>query len=317
MRTVSRRDHVVGLERSADAGGDGLLADTDVQEARQLAGAEALLHLLLEAADQQHLAKELTQPLVREPLSPATFPRGFFSTFAIAGFIMLTPHGAGRAVASHSDPNCPRAGRRPASPSRVPRSEQHERAALLLSPASPGRIGETLCISRSAGPAAGSVRTSARSCSGSSTRRGSAARWRCSRPSSARSSRSRRARSSRPRGPQAVAELPPDWSDLYCELELDSSDYLDRAALLLAPMNPARVPGRSAFRFRVAQQLRLRRLAADDRALPRARRRGGHHGPARRSSARSPTRTTSRPKGRSGASRARPSRNASLGMWRP
>jgi catechol 2,3-dioxygenase-like lactoylglutathione lyase family enzyme len=50
----------------------------------------------------------------------------------------------------------------------------------------------------------------------------------------------------------AVASLPPDWSDLYCELELSSSDHLDRGALLLAPVNPARVPGRSAFRFRVA-----------------------------------------------------------------
>ena len=69
----------------------------------------------------------------------------------------------------------------------------------------------------------------------------------------------------------AVAELPPDWSDLYCELELDSSDYLDRAALQLAPINPARVPGRSAFRFRARAQLRLRRVAADDGPLPRAR----------------------------------------------
>ena len=51
---------------------------------------------------------------------------------------------------------------------------------------------------------------------------------------------------------QSVAKLPPDWSDLYCELELTSSDYLERAALLVAPVNPARVPGRSAFRFRVA-----------------------------------------------------------------
>ena len=51
---------------------------------------------------------------------------------------------------------------------------------------------------------------------------------------------------------QAVAEFPPDWSDLYCELELTSSDHLQRAALLVAPLNPARVPGRSAFRFRVA-----------------------------------------------------------------
>ena len=51
---------------------------------------------------------------------------------------------------------------------------------------------------------------------------------------------------------QAVATLPPDWSDLYCELELTSSDHLQRAALMLAPVNPARVPDRSAYRFRVA-----------------------------------------------------------------
>ena len=51
---------------------------------------------------------------------------------------------------------------------------------------------------------------------------------------------------------QSVSAFPPDWSDLYCELELTSTDHLQRAALLLAPLNPARVPGRSAFRFRVA-----------------------------------------------------------------
>ncbi|MBA3787288.1 MAG: hypothetical protein H0X21_01175 [Actinobacteria bacterium] len=52
----------------------------------------------------------------------------------------------------------------------------------------------------------------------------------------------------------AVATLPPDWSDLYCELELNSSDYLQRGALLLAPINPARIPGKSMFRFRVAHR---------------------------------------------------------------
>ena len=51
----------------------------------------------------------------------------------------------------------------------------------------------------------------------------------------------------------AVATLPPDWSDLYCEVELTSSDYLQRGALLLAPVNPARIAGRSTFRFRVAR----------------------------------------------------------------
>jgi hypothetical protein len=50
----------------------------------------------------------------------------------------------------------------------------------------------------------------------------------------------------------AVATLPPDWSDLLCELELDSSDHLPRAALLGAPTNPTRVPDEIALRFRVS-----------------------------------------------------------------
>jgi hypothetical protein len=49
-----------------------------------------------------------------------------------------------------------------------------------------------------------------------------------------------------------LATLPPDWSDLLCELELDSSDHLPRAALLGAPMNPTRVPEATALRFRVS-----------------------------------------------------------------
>jgi hypothetical protein len=50
----------------------------------------------------------------------------------------------------------------------------------------------------------------------------------------------------------ALTGLPPDWSDLLCEVELDSSDHLPRAALLGAPMNPARVPDEIALRFRVS-----------------------------------------------------------------
>jgi len=50
-----------------------------------------------------------------------------------------------------------------------------------------------------------------------------------------------------------VSELPEDWSDLYAEIEFASSDYLDPGALLMAPVNPARVPDRLAFRFRVAR----------------------------------------------------------------
>jgi hypothetical protein len=50
-----------------------------------------------------------------------------------------------------------------------------------------------------------------------------------------------------------VQKLPPDWSDVYAELEVSSTDYLDRTALLLAPLNPSRVTDRAAFRFRVAR----------------------------------------------------------------
>ena len=52
----------------------------------------------------------------------------------------------------------------------------------------------------------------------------------------------------------AVATLPADWSDLLGEIELDSSDYLDRGALHLAPVNPRRVGDRTAFRFRSASR---------------------------------------------------------------
>ena len=53
---------------------------------------------------------------------------------------------------------------------------------------------------------------------------------------------------------EALATLPPDWSDLYAELELISSDHLERAALLLSPVNPARFGDKPALRFRVARR---------------------------------------------------------------
>jgi hypothetical protein len=50
----------------------------------------------------------------------------------------------------------------------------------------------------------------------------------------------------------ALAVLPGDWSDLLCELELTSSDHVERAALLTAPLNPIQGTGRPGFRFRCA-----------------------------------------------------------------
>jgi hypothetical protein len=52
----------------------------------------------------------------------------------------------------------------------------------------------------------------------------------------------------------AIAGLPEDWSDIYGEIELYSTDYLEPGALALAPLNPARFDGKPAFRFRCARR---------------------------------------------------------------
>ena len=51
----------------------------------------------------------------------------------------------------------------------------------------------------------------------------------------------------------AVAALPADWSDVLGEIELDSSDYVEPAALNLAPMNPRRVGNTLSLQFRSAR----------------------------------------------------------------
>jgi hypothetical protein len=51
-----------------------------------------------------------------------------------------------------------------------------------------------------------------------------------------------------------TGDLPPDWSDVYAEIELASSDFIARAALLLAPVNPARYDCPTVFRFRSASR---------------------------------------------------------------
>jgi hypothetical protein len=134
----------------------------------------------------------------------------------------------------------------------LPRSEQRKRAASLLSPASPGRVGETLHLSvnRAGGGIGPDQCTKLLGKLDVERIRGTL---------TVLETVQRESRTETPNEElatawtAAVTDLPSDWSDLYCELELGSSDHLDRAALLLAPINPARVPGRSAFRFRVAQ----------------------------------------------------------------
>jgi len=133
----------------------------------------------------------------------------------------------------------------------LPRSEQRARAAALLASAGPGRMGDDLRVS--VGRSGGAVGPDQL---GKLLRKLDAERIRGTltlvsageRPVPAAVARTGLADA----WARALATLPADWSDLYCQVSLASSDHLDRGALLLAPLNPARVPGRSAFRFRVA-----------------------------------------------------------------
>jgi hypothetical protein len=51
----------------------------------------------------------------------------------------------------------------------------------------------------------------------------------------------------------AVTTIPSDWSDLVGDIDLISSDYLDLAALQLAPINPRLLPNSLTLRFRCAR----------------------------------------------------------------
>jgi hypothetical protein len=52
---------------------------------------------------------------------------------------------------------------------------------------------------------------------------------------------------------RAVADLPPGWSDVLAELEVASTDFVPRAALLGSPLNPARGPRQNTLRFRASE----------------------------------------------------------------
>jgi hypothetical protein len=135
---------------------------------------------------------------------------------------------------------------------RVDDAARRDRAAALLAPAGPGRLGASIrfyTAKRGAGVGPEAVRRmlgrlDAEGIEGTLTlvasdeapaepaisRASLAAEW-----------------------DAAVAVLPSDWSDLLCELELTSSDHVERGALLLAPVNPIQRTGRPGFRFRCAR----------------------------------------------------------------
>jgi len=52
---------------------------------------------------------------------------------------------------------------------------------------------------------------------------------------------------------KAIAGLPPDWSDIFAEVQLTSTDFVERAAVLTVQCNPRRDGDRAALRFRCAR----------------------------------------------------------------
>jgi hypothetical protein len=134
----------------------------------------------------------------------------------------------------------------------IPDEGDCDRAAALLGPANPGRRGKQIhffAARRGRGPGADAIRRLLRrldreGIGGELDLLGSTA-----------------APDAEPRSGPGLAEawddqlaaLPSDWSDLYAEVQLDSTDYLERGALLMAPLNPSRYGGETGFRFRCAR----------------------------------------------------------------
>jgi hypothetical protein len=130
----------------------------------------------------------------------------------------------------------------------VSEDERADEAALMLAPFTPGRTGNTfrLTVRRSADPERVLRRLDAAGVRGRLDLLGA------EEPTSPPEPLER----SRPLAAQwdeLASRLPPDWSDVYAQVELDSSDFLQRGALLLSPVNPARYGGLTTLRFRVAR----------------------------------------------------------------
>jgi hypothetical protein len=236
-----------------------------VQETRELARAEALLGLLLEAPDEQHLAEELAQEIFGN--CALLFDLGHLPFESMLRPMSLV--GEWRNLVQELPEEWADARLRLT----IEDEGDCDRAATVLAPLNPGRRGKQIrfyTARRGAGPSPSHVerllrRLDAERVTGElelvgageaapepvAHRETLAATW-----------------------DAAAQALPPDWSDLYAEVEFVSSDSLDRAALLMAPVNPALVkadarakPARPdggaasgalgvkpGFRFRVARQ---------------------------------------------------------------
>jgi hypothetical protein len=126
-----------------------------------------------------------------------------------------------------------------------------DRAAAMLGPANPGRQGNRIrfaAVRRGGGIAPDGVRRLLRRLDMEGIR----GELELVGVQEAARVELRRHESLREQWEGALADLPADWSDVYAEARFDSTDYVERAALLLAPVNPSRYGGPAALRFRCA-----------------------------------------------------------------
>jgi hypothetical protein len=126
-----------------------------------------------------------------------------------------------------------------------------DRAAALLGPANPGRSGKKIRVTtarRGGGVAPDGLRRLLRRLD----EEGINGELELVAAQEAAPAELRHRESLRSQWERALAGLPSDWSDLYAEVRFDSTDYVERAALLLAPVNPSRYGGPAALRFRGA-----------------------------------------------------------------
>jgi hypothetical protein len=133
----------------------------------------------------------------------------------------------------------------------VPEPQSRPWAAALLGPLMPGRVGDELrfVVSRGSGVGPEAARRLLANLdedgiSGTLVLFGSTA-------AAVEEAPARALLASR--WDELVASLPEDWSDLLCRVELASSDDLQRAALVAAPLNPSRPAREIGFDFRVAR----------------------------------------------------------------
>jgi hypothetical protein len=126
-----------------------------------------------------------------------------------------------------------------------------ERAAALLAPANPGRRGRVIHFEsdrRGPGIAPEAIRRLLKRLDDE----GIAGTLELRSVVKAPPEELRRKATLRAQWERRLTTVPSDWSDIYAEVRLDSTDYLERGALLLAPVNPVRFGGPAALRFRSA-----------------------------------------------------------------